>query len=145
MCLVWAAVVAAIAFLCRVNTSVNSPFPPRPAYPGQSISLMTTSSRVEVNQARQVVQTRGRPHHGTICRTDVTTLLICHLTPCATQGYNEFQYSLPRWEDLSLSRAGMYDDLYMHLPTQGWMFTPLVQYHSGLVESTTPLALPKGL
>lgn len=51
-------------------------------------------------------------------------------------GYNEFQYSLPRWKDLSVSRAGMYDDLYMHLPTQGWMFVPLADYHSGGPEAS---------
>ena len=46
-------------------------------------------------------------------------------------GYSEEQYSLPRWEDISVSRQGMYDDLYRMLPTQGWMFVPLVQYHGG--------------
>lgn len=30
-----------------------------------------------------------------------------------------------------ISRQGMYDDLYMHTPTQGWMFLPIVQYHGG--------------
>ncbi len=46
-------------------------------------------------------------------------------------GYDENQYSLPRWEDISISRMGMYDDLYSFLPTQGWMFVPLVEYHGG--------------
>jgi hypothetical protein len=46
-------------------------------------------------------------------------------------GYDESQYSLPRWHDLSISRMGMYDDLYAHLPTQGWMFVPIVDYHGG--------------
>ena len=46
-------------------------------------------------------------------------------------GYDENQYSLPRWRDLSISRAGLYDDLYRLLPTQGWMFLPLSAYHSG--------------
>eukprot|EP01065_Artemidia_motanka_P000574 TRINITY_DN1026_c0_g1_i1.p1 TRINITY_DN1026_c0_g1~~TRINITY_DN1026_c0_g1_i1.p1 ORF type:complete len:774 (+),score=191.91 TRINITY_DN1026_c0_g1_i1:58-2379(+) len=46
-------------------------------------------------------------------------------------GYSEQQYSLPRFRDLTISRAGMYDDLYEHLPTQGWMFLPIVDYHSG--------------
>lgn len=46
-------------------------------------------------------------------------------------GYNENQYSLPRWEDISVSRQGMYDDTYTHTPTQGWMFVPLVEYHGG--------------
>lgn len=46
-------------------------------------------------------------------------------------GYDEQQYSLPRFHDLSISRMGMYDDLYVHLPTQGWMFVPLIPYHGG--------------
>eukprot|EP00754_Rhynchopus_humris_P025613 Rhum_TRINITY_DN14949_c0_g1::Rhum_TRINITY_DN14949_c0_g1_i1::g.128763::m.128763 len=46
-------------------------------------------------------------------------------------GYDEQQYSLPRWRDLSISRMGLYDDLYVHLPSQGWMFLPLTQYHAG--------------
>ena len=46
-------------------------------------------------------------------------------------GYSEDQYSLPRWEDLTVSRAGMYDDTYHFLPTQGWMQVPLVDYHGG--------------
>ena len=46
-------------------------------------------------------------------------------------GYDESQYSLPRWKDISISRMGMYDDLYIHLPTQGWMFVPIIDYHGG--------------
>ncbi len=46
-------------------------------------------------------------------------------------GYNENQYSLPRWQDLSVSRQTMYDNTYHFIPTQGWMFLPLVQYHGG--------------
>ena len=46
-------------------------------------------------------------------------------------GYDEDQYSLPRWQDLSVSRQGMYDDLYHYIPTVGWMFLPLTQYHGG--------------
>eukprot|EP00041_Stephanoeca_diplocostata_P022131 m.524555 g.524555 ORF g.524555 m.524555 type:complete len:930 (+) comp21989_c0_seq4:241-3030(+) len=46
-------------------------------------------------------------------------------------GYDEQQYSLPRWRDLSISRMGMYDDMYLHLPTQGWMFVPVSDYHAG--------------
>lgn len=37
----------------------------------------------------------------------------------AAMGYNEYQYSLPRQRDLEISRAGMYDDFYMRLPSQG--------------------------
>lgn len=46
-------------------------------------------------------------------------------------GYDEQQFSLPRWEDLTISRAGLYDDTYAHLPTQGWMFLPISVYHAG--------------
>ncbi|KAL3906329.1 MAG: hypothetical protein SGILL_009313 [Bacillariaceae sp.] len=46
-------------------------------------------------------------------------------------GYDEEQYSLPRWRQLTISRMGLYDDLYRRLPTQGWMFVPLSEYHSG--------------
>ena len=46
-------------------------------------------------------------------------------------GYIENQFTLPRWQDLSVSRQGMYDDLYHYIPTVGWMFLPLTQYHGG--------------
>jgi len=46
-------------------------------------------------------------------------------------GYNEDQFSLPRWQDISVSRQGMYDDTFTKIPTQGWMFVPLVDYHGG--------------
>jgi len=46
-------------------------------------------------------------------------------------GYNENQYSLPRWEDISVSRQTVYDDTFKFIPTQGWMFVPLVDYHGG--------------
>lgn len=49
----------------------------------------------------------------------------------AAMGYAEVQFNLPRFEDLSVSRAGMYDDTYLMLPSQGWMFVPLVDYHGG--------------
>ena len=46
-------------------------------------------------------------------------------------GYNENQYSLPRWQDISVSRQSVYDDTYRLIPTAGWMFVPLVDYHGG--------------
>ena len=46
-------------------------------------------------------------------------------------GYDEGQYSLPRWMDLSVSRQGLYDDTFMKTPTEGWMFLPLDVYHGG--------------
>ena len=49
----------------------------------------------------------------------------------STMGYNEAQYSLPRWTDLHVSRMTVFDDTYSKLPTQGWMFVPLDDYHAG--------------
>lgn len=46
-------------------------------------------------------------------------------------GYNEDQYSLPRWQDVTVSRMTVYDQTYAKIPTQGWMFVPLVDYHGG--------------
>ena len=46
-------------------------------------------------------------------------------------GYAESQYSLPRWQDITVSRQGLYDDTYKLIPTAGWMFVPLVVYHGG--------------
>ncbi len=46
-------------------------------------------------------------------------------------GYIEIQYSLPRWQDISVSRQGMFDDTFHYIPTVGWMFVPLVVYHGG--------------
>ena len=49
----------------------------------------------------------------------------------AGMGYSEVQYNLPRWQDLTVSRQGMYDDTFHFIPTQGWMQVPLIQYHGG--------------
>ncbi len=49
----------------------------------------------------------------------------------AALGYSEDQYSLPRWQDLSVSRQGMYEDTYRLIPSAGWMFLPLIPYHAG--------------
>ena len=46
-------------------------------------------------------------------------------------GYDESQFSLPRWQDVSVSRQGMYDDTFHYTPTVGWMFVPLVEYGGG--------------
>lgn len=54
----------------------------------------------------------------------------------AGMGYNEFQFTLPRWEDLTISRMSVYDATYRIVPTMGWMFVPLVPYHDGPPEST---------
>ncbi len=51
--------------------------------------------------------------------------------PFSGMGYNENQYSLPRWQDLSISRQDVYDRTFLKIPTVGWMHVPLVQYHGG--------------
>ena len=33
--------------------------------------------------------------------------------------------------DLSVSRQGMFDDTYKRIPSEGWMFLPLVNYEGG--------------
>lgn len=63
----------------------------------------------------------------------LVTLFSCVLT-CS---YSEVQYNLGRWEDLSVSRQGMFDDTYHFIPTQGWMFVPLIQYHGGRIPQTS--------
>jgi hypothetical protein len=45
--------------------------------------------------------------------------------------YSEMQFSLPRWQHISISHAEVYDHTYFNTPTQTWMFAPLVDYHSG--------------
>jgi hypothetical protein len=52
------------------------------------------------------------------------------------EGYDENQYSLPRWVDLTISRQGLYDDTYHNPTTLGWMFVPLTGYHTGDPRST---------
>jgi hypothetical protein len=40
------------------------------------------------------------------------------LTSVADMGYDESQYSLPRWMDLSISRQGMFDDTFQKIPSE---------------------------
>ena len=42
--------------------------------------------------------------------------------------------SLPRWEDISISRQSVFDDSYRLIPTAGWMFVPLTPYHKAGAE-----------
>lgn len=46
-------------------------------------------------------------------------------------GYDEDQYSLPRWQDVTITRMTVYDQTFRKLPTQGWTFLPLIDYHGG--------------
>ena len=46
-------------------------------------------------------------------------------------GYDEGQYTLPRWQDLSVSRQTVYDNTFLKPPSMGWMFMPLLNYEGG--------------
>lgn len=58
----------------------------------------------------------------------------------AAMGYSEGQYGLPRWMDISVSRQGMYDDLFWYSPSVGWMFLPLISYGGGDESVFEPMA-----
>ena len=49
----------------------------------------------------------------------------------APLGYNEQQYSMPRWADLTVSRQGMLRDIWQRPAVSGWMFLPMKDYHAG--------------
>ena len=59
----------------------------------------------------------------------VTTSL--HLYYNSTTPLLLHYYYYYRWEDMSVSRQTMYDETYFKIPTEGWMFLPLVDYHGG--------------
>jgi hypothetical protein len=46
-------------------------------------------------------------------------------------GYREVNWSLPRDRQLLLGRQNIYDGTWEKSPSMGWMFVPLVEYHSG--------------
>ncbi|MHA1684320.1 MAG: alpha-galactosidase [Promethearchaeota archaeon] len=45
-------------------------------------------------------------------------------------GYKEVNWSLPRERQVMLGRQNIYDGTWEKLPTMGWTFCPLTQYHS---------------
>lgn len=51
-------------------------------------------------------------------------------------GYRETNWSLPRAEQEIIERQNIYDGTWEKLPSQGWMFVPLVQYHGGGAAAT---------
>lgn len=51
-------------------------------------------------------------------------------------GYRETNWSLPRALQHIHSRQNMFDGTWEKLPSMGWMFVPLVQYHGGGAEAT---------
>ena len=46
-------------------------------------------------------------------------------------GYNENQFSLPRAQQLVITRATLFEGTFLMPPTAGWSFVPLVPYHAG--------------
>ena len=54
---------------------------------------------------------------------------------CA-MGYKEVNWSLPREQQVILARQNIYDGTYEKLPSMGWMFVPLTQYHGGGAAAT---------
>ena len=71
------------------------------------------------------------PYDNVHCCYKVISCPTLMIFPASLCSYDEDQYDLARWEDLSVSRQGMFDDTYHYIPTQGWMFVPFIQYHGG--------------
>ncbi len=56
-------------------------------------------------------------------------------------GYREVNWSLPRAQQVLHTRQNIYDGAWTKLPSMGWMFVPLTEYHGGGAEATIePLA-----
>ncbi len=51
-------------------------------------------------------------------------------------GYRETNWSLPRDYQEVIERQNIHDGTRFKLPTMGWMFVPLTQYHGGGAEAT---------
>ncbi len=51
-------------------------------------------------------------------------------------GYREVNWSLPRERQIVLARQNMYDGTWEKMPSMGWMFVPLVEYHGGGEDAT---------
>lgn len=49
-------------------------------------------------------------------------------------GYVETNWNLPLWEQINLARQNIYDGTITKIPSQGWMFVPIVEYHGGWPE-----------
>lgn len=54
---------------------------------------------------------------------------------CA-MGYKEVNWSLPREQQVILARQNIHDGTYAKLPSMGWMFVPLTEYHGGGAAAT---------
>jgi hypothetical protein len=51
-------------------------------------------------------------------------------------GYRETNFSLPRWQQITLARQNIFDGTFEKTPSMGWMFVPLVEYHGGGAAAT---------
>lgn len=51
-------------------------------------------------------------------------------------GYREANWSLPRAEQVIHTRQNIYDGTWQKLPSMGWMFVPLTEYHGGGAAAT---------
>lgn len=51
-------------------------------------------------------------------------------------GYREVNWSLPRAQQVIHTRQNIYDGTWEKLPSMGWMFVPLTQYHGGGAAAT---------
>lgn len=51
-------------------------------------------------------------------------------------GYRETNWSLPRAQQMVHARQNLFDGTWDKIPSMGWMFTPLVQYHGGGAAAT---------
>ena len=51
-------------------------------------------------------------------------------------GYRETNWSLPRAEQEIIERQNIHDGTRFKLPTMGWMFVPLTEYHGGGAAAT---------
>ena len=55
-------------------------------------------------------------------------------------GYNEDQYNLPPWQDVTVTRMTVFDDTFRKVPSYGWVFVPLVPYHGGADSQFEPMS-----
>ena len=46
-------------------------------------------------------------------------------------GYDESQWSMERWQWITQARQEIYDQTFHKVPSMGWMFVPIDEYHAG--------------
>jgi hypothetical protein len=50
-------------------------------------------------------------------------------------GYDEMQWSRPRWEWITQARQQIYDQTYHKIASMGWMFCPIEQVRDVVVRA----------